>query len=395
MKTFEYRGLDRSGRPRKGLVEAISVKDARERLAAEGVLVEKIAPAGRRARFPAELRATLYRELSALLAAGIPIVRALDNLIQSPDMAPVRTLLAGVRDRVKEGASLADALAEASGSVSAFERALIAAAERAGDVDATLERLAGFLEEEERIRARVQTALIYPLIVATVGVCVAILMLGLLVPRARELLAAGNLPLPAITRFMVGVSALVGRWGAAAAAVIAVFVCCVVNRLRRDPKLRERLDRRLFALPLVGPGYTLLVNVRFARTLALLLEGGVGMIEGIQLAGRATGSAWVARLAETEAETVRHGGTLSEAVRKIPPLKSTLPGWIYIGEASGGLARLLENAGRRYQERWERFVTRSLGLLEPFLIIVIGGFVLLVTLSVLLPVISLTRAVVG
>ena len=137
----------------------------------------------------------------------------------------------------------------------------------------------------------------------------------------------------------------------------------------------------------------MLASLRFCRTLSVLLKGGVALIDGLVLAGRATGSPWVARIAAEEAETVRHGGRLSDAVARIPPLAESLPGWIRIGEASGGLAKLLDSAGQRYQVRWDRFITRCLSFLEPILIIAIGGFVLLVTLSVLLPVLQLSQAV--
>jgi general secretion pathway protein F len=391
MQTFEYRGYDAAGRPKRGLIEALSVKEAREKLAAEGTLAERLTAAGRRLRFAAVQRATVYRELSALLGAGVPLVRAFENLVQSPETGNLRPLLAGVRDRVREGASLAEAFRDASGSVTLFETAVIQAAERSAAVESTLERLASFLEEQERVRARIEGALLYPLIVFTVGVCVAVLMLGLLVPRAKELLDAGNVPLPAITRFMIGMGSALLWFGPAVAAAAVGGAFVLRGRLRRDADLAVRWDRRLFALPVWGRGYTILAELRFTRTLDLLLRGGVSLIEGLALAGRATGSPWVARLAEQEADAVRHGSPLSDAVRRIPPLAVSLPGWIQVGEASGGLERLLESAGRRTQDQWERYVARCLALLGPALILVVAGFVLLVALSVLLPVISLTQ----
>jgi general secretion pathway protein F len=393
LKTFEYRGLDRAGRLCKGLVEALTAKDARERLAATGVLAESIAPTGRRLAFPVSLRTMVYRELSALLGAGVPMVRAFDHLIQSPELQACRSLLAGVKDRLREGLPLATALSEASSSFTPFEKAIVEAAERSAAVDQMLERLASFLEDQERTRERVQSAMVYPLIVLAVGICVAVLMLGLLVPRARDLLSAGNLELPWLTRCMTALGGAIVRWGIAVVAVLAGMLLLLRNRWRSDAELRLRWDRLRFRLPLWGRGYVLLANLRFARTLVILLRAGVPLIEGVILAGRATGSVWLAEMAAAEAETVRHGSSLNEALRRIPPLAGTLPGWIQIGEASGGLDKLLESAGRRYQDQWERFVGRCLAVLEPVLILLIGGFVLLVTLSVLLPVMSLTRVV--
>lgn len=390
MKTFEYRGYDARGAVQRGLVEAIGIKEARERLASDGILAERVSVTGRQIRLSNAERAVIYRELSALLAAGLPLVRALDILIAAPEAKDARLCLAGVRDRVREGMSLADAVSEASRSVTDFESAIIEAAEKSATVEETLERLADFLDEREALRQRVQAALIYPSIVFAAGVCVAILMLGLLIPRTRDLLDAGNAALPALTAFMIGFGRVLTRWGLPVLVLAVVAVLSVRKRIAADPGFRRRCDRLLFRLPVAGKGYTLLVNERFCRTLAVLLRGGVSLIDGVVLAGKATGSAWVGELADTAAESVRHGDKLSDAVQRVPPLAVFLPGWLRIGEAGGDMARLLENAGDRFNARWDRFIKFCLGLLEPVLILAIGGFVLLITLAVLLPVFTLS-----
>ena len=393
MRTFEYKGLDRGGHACRGMVEALTVKAAREKLAATGILAERLHPSGRRIRFPVQHRSMVYRELSALLGAGLPLIRAFDNLIDSPELEATHSLLAGIKDRLRDGMTLAAALGASSASISAFETAIIEAAERSASVEVMLERLADFLDEQEQTREKVQSALFYPLIVLTVGICVAILMLGLLLPRARTIMAVGNLPLPALTEFMLGLGAHLARWGVLFLAALAAAGGMLRHKLRTDPRWQVRWDQALFRMPVFGRGYALLVNLRFARTLAILLRGGVSVIEGFLLAGKATGSSWVNDLIRREAETVRHGGTLADALRRVPPLARSMPGWVQTGEASGSLDRLLDSAGKRCQVQWERFVARCLSLLEPVLILAIGGFVLLVTVSVLLPILSMTRGV--
>ena len=393
MKTFEYRGLGENGRSCRGLVEALSVKEARKRLAAEGVLAERISLTGRRLRFPAEIRATTYLELSALLDAGMPLVRALDIMIESPETADARILLAAVRDRVREGAGLAEALAEASDSVTPFEQAVVEAAERSASVGLMLARLASVLEDQERVRERVRNALIYPSIVLGLGICVAILMLGLLLPMSGRLLASGGVQAPALTRMTVAVGHVALRWGWLPTIALCGLLFYTRRRWRADNAFRVQWSRRLFRLPVFGKGLTLLVNLRFARTLSILLQGGVSAVDSMALAGRATGNAWVAERGEAEADAVRHGSSLSAALTRIPPLAGSLPGWLRVGEAGGGLERILDSAARRYEAHWDRFVARCLSLLEPVLIFLIGGFVLLITLSVLLPVISMTDTI--
>jgi general secretion pathway protein F len=395
MKTYQYKGFARDGSSCKGLVEAFSLKAARERLAQDGILAERVALTGQMLQIPRSARALLYRELGELLRAGLPLERALEILIDSPELKDSHLLFAGIRDRVREGSSLADALSDSSSSVTEFERALVEAAERSAAVEIMLDRLADFLEQQERLKDRVQSALLYPAMVVTFGICVAIVMMGVLIPRVRDMLESGRTELPGLTRFMMGMGDTLMTWGVPAAVLIGVAVVLLRLRLKKDEVFRRDWDRMLFKVPLLGKGYTLLVNLRFARTMAILINGGISVIDSMILAGRATGSVWVAHLAESGAEAVRHGTALSAAVRKIPPLAATLPGRLQVGEASGSLGRLLESAGERYRLHWERFTERCLSLLEPILILLIGGFVLLVTLSILLPVMSLGQAVGG
>jgi general secretion pathway protein F len=385
--------LDARGRTCRGLIEAWSVKNAREILARQGILAERVRPAPGTPRFRPEARAVVYREMASLLGAGLPLVRALDVLIDAPETGDVRPLLANVRDRVKEGRSLSDALRRVSSAVTPFEGAMVEAGERSATVEPMLIRLADFMDEQRAIRERVQSALIYPAIVLTLGICVAIVMLGLLLPRAEGILAAGRMEPPALTRWMLAVGRGAVRW-APWAAGLAVAVAVALRWMgRRDPSVREAWHRLLFRIPLFGRAYGELVSARFARTLSVLLRGGVPAVEAVTLAGRATGNAWDERRTIEAADAVRHGARLSDALRDVPGLGPSLGGWVGVGETSGDLAGVLDGAGNRCLGAWTRFTDRSLRVLEPVLVVLIGGFVLLVTLSVLLPVLRLSRAV--
>jgi len=393
MKTYEYKGFSREGQASKGLIEALSIKEARDRLLGDGILAERISVTGRRQVLGLGDRAILYRELSSLLGAGFPLVKAFDVLIASPDMVGSNILMAGVRDRVKEGSSLADALSETSKSVTPFESAVIQSAERSATVETMLERLASFLEEQEKLRDRIMSALLYPSIVFTLGVCVAMVGLGYLIPKARDMMTAMQLPLPALTRFMIAFGSVVIKWGWLLLVAVGFTAYSFTKKLAADPDFRVEWDRRLFRFPLIGKGRTLLVNVRFARTMAVLIRGGVSLIEAVILSGRATGSPWIGRLAEGAAESVRHGSNLADAIRKIPPLSGSLPGWLQVGEASGNVDCLLDSAGQRFQSQWDRYIGMSISLLEPLLIVIIAVFALLIILSILMPIISLTQVV--
>jgi general secretion pathway protein F len=150
--------------------------------------------------------------------------------------------------------------------------------------------------------------------------------------------------------------------------------------------------RALDRWPVYRAGSRTLVSLRFSRTLVLLLRGGVSAVDALALAGQATGNAWVADLIRQQADAVRHGVSLSQAIRAVPPLES-LTGWVKAGEASGDLTALLDKAADRLQQRWQTYLTRTTSLLEPVLILMVGVFVLLIALAILLPVLSLNQAV--
>lgn len=397
MNTFEYRGLDLQGRTRKGLVEALDPKDAREKLSKSGVFVERIVQAGGRhprARLfrshglSLDHRAVIYRELGALLRAGLPVVRALDILIESPEMGEASGILANVRDHIREGQPLAEAVGKASESVSVLEKALIAVGERSGTLGDALDSLASFVEEQQSVKDRIRTALVYPAVVLVVALVVAIGVFTFVLPQTEKLLTEMRIPMPLITKAMMGAGKVFAFFGIPLVAILFLVGLRLRDRMRKDQAVRIDMGRRVFSIPLAGRGVTIMVNLRFSRTLAILMHGGVPLVEGLHLAGRATGNAWVESLAESAAESVRHGGSLADAVRKIPPLSETLPGWIQAGEAGGNLENLLKNAGERYQRQWLRFITRSLGMLEPVIILLLGIFVLLVALAVLMPILS-------
>jgi general secretion pathway protein F len=308
-------------------------------------------------------------------------------------MKSVAGILGQVRDRVREGAPLSAALAASRADISKFEEATINVAERTASLDIVLVQLADFIEEHRKMKERIQHAMIYPALVLGLGICVSIVMLGFLVPRTQQIMSGVNASLPMLTRIMMAIGNGMWPWGILGIAGIVLLVSAWIRRIRSNKNLRIEYDRKIFGLPLIGSGYRLLTSVRFSRTLAILVRSGVPLVEGVVLAGRSTGSVWVEQLAESESESLRHGATLADTVRAIPPLGELLSGWIEVGEAGGNLAAMLDRAAERCQVHFDRFLNRLLVLLEPALLLFIGGFVLLITLSVMLPMFSLSSAI--
>lgn len=400
MKTFAYRGFDQSGRGARGLIEALDLKEAREKLSARGVLAERVDPAsggsgsGARVRpFDLDVRAVFYRELAALVRAGLPVVPALDILIQAPDQQAQSGLLAGVRDRVREGATLSQALAESSPLITPFERAVLTSGVRAGNLEVVLDQLGGYLDDQVRLREGVQSAMLYPLLVIALALLIGIGMLGFVLPSLTRMFAEGNIPIPALTRGLLWVGRHTFTVGVPLLLALLGGLLLLRQRLHRDRAFGIRFEQGLDRIPWVRKGLRLLAGLRFARTLALLVRGGVPLVDALDLAGEATGSRWISAEMRRGAEEARHGRPVAQIIRTVPPLSDSLPGWFQAGEASGDLAGLLEQAARRLQMQWESYLNRMLKLVEPLLILVVGVLVLLIALAILLPILSLNQAV--
>lgn len=402
MTTFEYKGYDASGRSQSGLIEAADLKDARKRLAGRGILPETLQAAGgipsRRAAkasaFNSDIRTMFYRELSALLGSGVPLVPSLDVILQAPELDQARSRLAAVRDAVREGRSLSAAMAGVSPQVTPFEQAVMEVGERTGGMHEALDRLATFLEEQEKLREKLMTALLYPCVVVSLAVIVAGFVLVFMLPMMQRLFEDAQLKLPLLTRAMLAGGRGAGVLLLALAAGVAVGVPWVRRRWRADDALRMRLDRWLFSVPVLGGGWRNLASLRFVRVLGLLLERGVGLIESVPMAGKASGSAWLADCARRETDAMGQGKPLVEVIRGIRPLHPSLAAWVQAGEAGGNLSGLLDNAAQRFQQSWDRLATRGMLLLEIGMTLGIGLFVALIALAVLLPVLQMNKGIV-
>ena len=401
MTTFEYKGYDAAGHAQGGLIEAADLKDARKRLALRGILPEFLQAAGgtaarratRAAAFPADIRTMCYRELAALFSSGVALVPALDVILQAPELDRARTLLAAVRDRVREGRPLSAAMAEVSAQVTPFEQAVMEVGERTGGMGEALDRLAAFLEEQDKLREKLMTALLYPSVVVSLAVVIGGLVLVFMLPMVQRLFEQTNLQLPLLTQVMLTGGRALGAGLLLLALATAGGLALFRRRLRADEALRIRLDRRIFAVPLVGGGWRDLTSLRFVRVLGLLLERGVGLIESVPMAGRASGSAWLADCARRETAAMGEGKPLVEVIRGIRPLHPSLAAWVQAGEAGGNLTGLLDNAAQRFQQSWDRLASRGMLLLEIGMTLAVGLFVTLIALAVLLPVLQMNKGI--
>ncbi|MGI6495393.1 MAG: type II secretion system F family protein [Kiritimatiellia bacterium] len=396
MSVYAYEGANAEGARERGFIEAPGLKEARTRLVSRGITPYRLSPATLSARLSEEARSDLYRGLGTLLQAGFPLERSLGLLLDGASSESSQAgLLAALRDRVREGAGLSAALDALCPGLPRFELAALAAAERSGAQGAMLDRLAAHLDERRETESRLRSALAYPCFVLCAGLALASLMLYGVVPRAIALLVGsqGGAPRSALATAAVGRGVLTAILVLLAVAGTTALLAWM--RGRRDPAFAARADRLVYRLPVLGALRAKQWSLRFARTLGLMLQAGEPAVEALPMAALSTGSAWLAGEGAVQAERVRNGASLSDAVRALSPIAPSLAEWVRIGETSGNLQGMLEQAAIRCRQTHDRTLARLLGLLEPMLILLVGLLVLAVALTVLVPMLDLALHAAG
>ena len=385
---YSYHAYGSDGKPVRGTLYATDERDAARRLLELGLYAGRIVSAPAPRPFRTGTRAALYRELGALLSAGLPLDRALDILTeQMPDFSAVLDTL---REGVRSGRGLAAPLSETASGASSFERAILASAEKSATLPMMLGRLADFLETEDATRASIRSALIYPSFVLTLGLVVATVMLGVVVPKTTAVLADAGMELPASSRYLVqGARILLFLILPLLGAAVAAFFTAKL-RARKNRTAAVSLDRFLLRLPGMGP-VRLRAAQRFASVFGILLESGTTVPDAIPLSAAAMGHPHLETAVLQARDRIVGGASPAKELASVPYLGVELAQWIRVGEAGGCLPAMLSVASSRLDARATRALSSRIALLEPSLLAAVGLFTLALALALLLPVLNLRK----
>lgn len=396
MQPFSYRALDADGAAHKGLIEAADAPSAAAALQARGWLVLKLQPsAGRRRRgrvakaLDGAHLVSFTQQLATLLGAGQPLERALGVLARQAGEHHRATLLQRVREQVKGGKPLSQALEEEGGQFSSLYVSLVRAGEAGGALELALGQLADYLERSQKLRGEVVNALIYPafLVVGVLGSLV--LLLTYVVPQFVPIFRDLGVPIPWITQAILALSQALSTYGLWLAGAAAALVAGT-GAARRNPLRRQRHHRRLLQLKIIGPLLQRLEAARLARTLGTLLGNGVSLLQALQIMRQVSANLAIRGQVEQAIEQVKGGGTLAAAFAAPPLLPELALQMIEVGEQSGQLGAMLLKAAAVFDVEVKRGIDRVLAALVPTLTLVMALLVALIMLAIMLPLMSLT-----
>ncbi|GGH95894.1 type II secretion system protein GspF [Pseudomonas fluvialis] len=404
MAAYAYLALDAQGRQHKGLLEADSPRQARALLRERQLSPLQVNAA--RAREDEQPRhglrlsrglsaaelALLTRQLATLIQAALPIEEALRAAAAQAASARVKGMLLAVRSGVLEGQSLAQSLAAFPAAFPELYRATVAAGEHAGHLGLVLEQLADYTEQRQQSRQKIQLALLYPLILMIASLTIVGFLLGYVVPDVVKVFVNTGQSLPTLTRGLIAVSALVKHWGWLILLLLAGGL--VLLRLwLRPPARRQRWHALQLRLPLFGRLLRATQTARFASTLAILCRSGVPLVEALAIAAAVIGNLHIRHKVMLAAQQVREGSSLTRALQASEEFPPMMLHMIASGEKSGELEQMLARTARNQENDLAAQVALLVGLFEPFMLVFMGGVVLLIVLAILLPILSLNQLV--
>ncbi|MFO1496095.1 MAG: type II secretion system inner membrane protein GspF [Lysobacterales bacterium] len=403
MPAFEFQALDNAGRTHKGVLQGDTPKAVRQSLRDQGLMpldvveVREQAPRRElkdwfgRGVSAADL-AVITRQWATLVRAGLPLDEALAALAEQSGDVRARRMLVAVRARLMEGRTLADSLGEFPETFPELYRSAVAAGEQSGKLDHVLERLARFLEERRELSQRVIGALIYPALLSLVAGAIVTGLLAFVVPQVVGVFEHLDQALPWPTRVLLALSSLVrvgGPWLLLAALVAAIGFRLA---LARAP-FRSRWHALLMHVPLLGALLRAQDTARFARTLSIATAASVPLLEALRLGAATFGLLPLREALQAAIARVREGGSLSRALAesgRFPPLLTRL---VASGEKSGELEAMLDHAAELQEKQVQGRLAAFIAILEPLLIVCMGGMVLFMVLAILLPIFQLNQIV--
>jgi general secretion pathway protein F len=404
MPVFAYRGLAGDGRSVAGVVDADNARTARGKLRTQGIfptdLTEesRAAPTTslrerlpfRRRGMPASDLSLMSRQLSSLLGAGVQLVDALGALGEQTTRPAIKQMLSKIRERVREGSSLADALAAHKEVFSELYIGMVRAGEHAGALETVLDRLAEYSERQAEFMAKVRGALTYPAIMMVLGAAIMSFLVGYVVPQVATIFESTRVALPLATRILIALADFVTTYWLVLLILGVGGVAALLFGFS-TPRGRHFYDRMVLRAPYLGTTITRIICARFARTLATLLSSGVQLLPALDSVKGVVNNSLLAEAVQKSRESIREGHGMGQTLQQsglFPPLLIEM---IKVGERSGELEHMLERVADNYEREVALSLSQVTTLLEPAMTIMMAVVIIFMMLAVLLPIFQLNQ----
>jgi general secretion pathway protein F len=397
MAAYQYHAIKKSGTNCKGVIEADSERHARQLLREQGIIPLNILPlkktqTRRKEKWSTEDLSLFTRQLATLLAAGIPVEESLRGVSEQSEKDKVRRLIIGVRSKVLEGYALAQAMGEYPSVFPELYRATIAAGEQTGRLDMILEKLADYTESQQKIRQKIQQALIYPSLMLSVSGLIIAFLLSFVVPKIIDVFSSSGQTLPPMTQALIYISHFIKNDGLYLLLFI-VLSLLLFKRSLKDIRVRNYWHNLLLKLPLVSYLIKSINVARYVHTFGILFAAGVNVLETMRVSSDLVSNLIMRKAFDVATVRVREGTAIHVALKDTGFLKPMAIHLIASGEKSGQLSNMMERTALHLDNDVSRLIDTALTLLEPVIILFMGAVVLFIVLATLLPIFSMEQLV--
>ena len=407
MPVYEYTALDKGGKSLSGIIDADSAMAARHKLRGTGIypveVKETLARRRDQSSMPtsfsalfrgvkaAELSATT-RQMAILLAAGVPLVSALEGMIGQIENPTFKRILAQVKESVNEGNSLAFSLAQHPKVFSQIYVNMVRAGEASGSLDVVLDRLAEFSEHQQTLRGRFRSALAYPIFMACVATLILFFLITFIMPNIMRIFSEMQQTLPTATILLMGFSSFLKSywWVIFLAVAVGVFL---LKQFKKSAKGQYLWDEIKIRLPIVGPINRKLALARFGRTLGSLLQSGVPLLAALEIVRNIVNNLPIAQVIEKTADDIQEGKSLAAPLSQSRWFPSIMVQMITVGEQSGELEKMLNKIADMYEEEAQSRIMAVTSMLEPAMILCMGLVVGFIVVAILLPIFEMNQLV--
>lgn len=331
-------------------------------------------------------------QLSTLLNSGMPLDRSLSVMIDLADNERVKIMVEQIRDKVRGGGSLSDALEEQHGVFSSMYTNMVRAGEMGGALELSLKRLSDYLNSSKELRDAVLSAMIYPAILLVLAVGSLFILLAKVVPKFKPLFEDANVELPLITQVVFAGAELVQSFWWVLALLLVVAVLMLREQLKK-PEFKLKWDQKRLDLPLFGELTTRVEVAKFTRTLGTLVDSGVPLLAGLTVAKKVINNSVLATAIGEAAEKVKHGTPLSEALAKEPSFPRLAQQLLSVGEETGNLDEMLVRTADTYDGEVKNTIDRMLSVLVPMLVLVLAGMIFTIVFAILMPMMNMSELV--
>lgn len=398
MGAYQYQALQKSGQDSNGVIEADSERHARQLLRDMGLVPTKVTTLNKqtvskkKGKLAANDLCLLTRQLATLLAAGIPVEESLSGVAQQTEKEKVREIIIGVRSKVVEGYSLAQAMQQYPHAFPELYRATVGAGEQTGRLDLVLEKLAEYTETQQVTRQKIQQALIYPMLMVVVSTAIIGFLLSFVVPKIIEVFTNSGQTLPGMTVALLTISNFLKDYAIYIITVLFVLLIAF-RRALSNHTFKMRWHALLLKMPVIAYLSRSINVARYIHTFGILFSAGVNVLETMRVSASVVSNLVIRDAFDAASVKVKEGAAISDSLKTTTYLSPMATHLIASGEKSGQIAPMMERAASHLDNEVKRLIDAALTLLEPIVILFMGAVVLFIVLATLLPIFSMEQLV--